>query len=488
MIKFAIRQKENNMKNRFRFSLLTTEETNMVYNASLEVLEKTGLVFPHESALKLFNDEGAYVDFKKSIVRFPPELVKTALRKVSSGFSLYDSEMKKRLNIDFSESHFCSSYYDLWILNYNTYERRRSKLKDVENLVRISDALENIEIVGEQVLPQDIPIPLMQIKAAETVFRNTSKPSILNLLNLEDAKYIIKMAEAITGDEESFIKKPIMGALVCTNSPLKYDKNAIDVIYETTHHGVPIAINPCPIAGATSPATLAGMLTQAIAEALAGIVLIKLLNKDAPVFICTTPFILGPKGNLIMGAPENYLVQWGFAQIAFNFGIPNSFSSTLTDSKIPTIQLGYEKSMGLMLAIMSGSCIISVPAILDEGATTAYEQLVIESEMVNVARRILEGIDCSFENLAVNLINQVGHEGKFLFNPQTAKHFRSEIWLPRILFKGTWEEVEKRTIIDNAKKKLDEILNGPMHKLSATTSRSLDEIVHEAKKNLLNSK
>jgi trimethylamine--corrinoid protein Co-methyltransferase len=442
------------------FRLLTDDQVGKIYSAALDVLSQTGVKFADGDILDSLARQGARVDREQGRAHFPRSLVEEAIGKVKPAFSLYSRDPKRHLRIGRPEVHFCNSTYDVWVLDYRTGRREASTLAHVEKFVRLNDALENIDIIGAQVVPQDVPLPLQQIKVAETLLKNTTKPFVMNFLNGEEFDTVFEMVAAVAGGEDRLRERPIMVTLLCPDSPLRYEAPVTDVIRRAVRRGIPVGIGPCPILGASSPITLAGALTQALAEALAGVVFVKSVNEDCPVYLGTTPFVMAPQGNLLMAAPESYLISMAYAQMCIRLGIPNSFSCTHSDSKIPTLQTGYEKAMGLMMAVFSGSPLIQVPAILDDGATTSLEQLVIEAEMAGAARRILRRFAVSDETLALDVIAECALSGGFPAHDHTVAHLRSEFWSPSILFRGTREQAEdgKKTLVENAVRKVEDIL------------------------------
>lgn len=444
----------------FGLQLLSPEQVNTIYEAALSVLERTGVRFGDQEILDLFAATGAKVDLERSRVHVPPSLVAATLTKVSSTFTLHSRDSKRCLPIGKPEVRFSNSTYDMWVLDYETGQRHKSTLEHVEKFVRLNDALDDIDIVGAQVVAQDVPLAMQQIKAAEMLLKNTTKPFVMNLLNAEEGRTVMEMVAAVAGSQSDLRERPFVVVLMCPDSPLKYETPVTEVLRLAIEHGLPVGVGPCPILGASSPITLAGTLTQTLAEALAGVALAKLLSEETPVYVGTTPFMMAPQGNLVMAAPECYLISLGYAQVCQHLGIPNSFSCTHTDSKTPTMQTGYEKAVGLTVAVLSGSPVIQVPAILDDGATTSFEQLVIEAEMAGAAKRLLKGLSVSEETLAVEVIHECAMSGSFLAHDHTVAHLRSELWSPAVLFRGVWEQLqtERRTLVDNAIGRVTDLL------------------------------
>jgi trimethylamine--corrinoid protein Co-methyltransferase len=68
--------------------ILTEEQIELIHKNTLDVLQKTGVRFESERALKLFKENGCEIDPEKNHVKFPPGLVEESLRMCPSSFQL----------------------------------------------------------------------------------------------------------------------------------------------------------------------------------------------------------------------------------------------------------------------------------------------------------------------------------------------------------------------------------------------------------------
>jgi trimethylamine--corrinoid protein Co-methyltransferase len=117
-------------------------------------------------------------------------------------------------------------------------------------------------------------------------------------------------------------------------------------------------------------------------------------------------------------------------QLANHIRVPNYNSSGLTDSKIPDAQAGWEKAATTLLAAMGGSNFVHHAAgMLESMLTVAYEQYVIDDEIIGMCGKVLEGIEVDPEHLALDVIEAVGPGGNFMLADHTVDHLRSEYYL-----------------------------------------------------------
>ena len=62
--------------------LLTSDELRRIHEASLSILEHTGMVVDHAEARDILAGAGARVDAGRNVVYFPPELIEEKIRLI----------------------------------------------------------------------------------------------------------------------------------------------------------------------------------------------------------------------------------------------------------------------------------------------------------------------------------------------------------------------------------------------------------------------
>lgn len=80
-----------------------------------------------------------------------------------------------------------------------------------------------------------------------------------------------------------------------------------------------------------------------------------------------------------------------------------------------------------MLPALSGASLLYGMGMIDSGIAMSYEQLVVDSEIVHMVRRILKGMAVNEETLAKEVIKAVGPVGNFLGQKHTRTHMRAEL-------------------------------------------------------------
>jgi trimethylamine--corrinoid protein Co-methyltransferase len=174
--------------------------------------------------------------------------------------------------------------------------------------------------------------------------------------------------------------------------------------------------------------TMAGTLAQLHAEQLAGIAICQLTNPGAPILYGGIPGMANLRDLAYLGgAVEFGMMNAAIHQLAHHIKVPNYNSSGLTDSKLPDAQAGWEKALTTILAAMGGSNFVHHAAgMMESMLTVAYEQYVIDDEIIGMCCKVLKGIQVDDAHLALEAIEEVGPVGTFITSPHTMIHMRSE--------------------------------------------------------------
>lgn len=244
------------------------------------------------------------------------------------------------------------------------------------------------------------------------------------------------------------------------------------------------------MAGATGPATLTGLLTQQNAEVLSGIVISQLVNLGTPVMYGNVSSIMDIKTGIIaLGAIEAGLINLAWAQMSRYYGIPCRGTAGNTDSKISDVQSGYEKALGLLLVALGGTdFVFDAAGSVNSSLAFSYEQMVIDSEILGMVLRAIEGIEVSKGTLAVDLIGEAGPGGHYLSKKHTLEWFRKEHFIPKISDRNPrekWENAGSKDLRVVARERVKDILDSHQpESLDDDVREELEKIVKEVQKKI----
>lgn len=454
-----------------QLKILSRDQIRDVHYATLDVLQHTGVVVHSGEALKVLDGAGADVDYKKERAWIPPHLVEEAIRKTPHGFKLCGRNPKKYCKFEGNRVYFCVAGGPPYVLDLNG-KRRRATVKDFENFVKLTDALENIDMAGAGIhgMVEENGLPEAVQRAHEFLrtLRNTDKPcGLLQAGRGKDqAMDSIKLACVVMGDLKKLRRNPMTRCHVNPVSPLTLPKELTESAIVYARHGLPIHFGSEVLASATGPATLAGTLVQQNAENLSGVVVAQFAANPQhrpPILYGCISGILDPRTAVpALGSPEAGLINAASAQMAKYYGMASRGIGGYTESKIPDAQAGYESMMTMLMAALAGTNFIYASGALEPGVLSiSYEKYVLDNEMIGIVRRILNGICVTDETLAVNIINEVGPGGHYLAQKHTIKFMTKEQYFPTIFDRKRyerWVQSDSKDIREAARNRARKIL------------------------------
>ena len=467
--------------------VLSREEVLQIHEAALEVLKDPGIKVEHEEALDILNRAGAEIDQAKQIAHIPLHLVEYALNQAPRFMTLCGRDPKYDLKSGVGKVHFASGHGATFVSDFDTGERRPATKRDLEDNVRIHDALENTHLIFPEIYPQDVPARALDRHISQALLNNTEKPVTATAYTGSGARDLLRMGTAIAGSEEALRRRPMFTVSLGIVSPLLFERDRMDVLLEICRFGHPFQVYNIPSAGGTSPATLAGTLTIAIAELLAGLLLTQLVKPGVPVRLLAYPSIIDQRyGCFTFACPEKALMAVAMAQMFRYYGVPHGIHGATTRSNVLDAQAGYEVGILDMFAALSGSEVIieTTSSALEDTVLSVYEQAVIGNEICDMVYRILRGIEVNPDTLAVNVIREVGPGGQFQTHRHTLEYHKIENWdakLSNRMARDEWVESGAMDIQAKAREEVKRILATHHPKpLDADVQKKLQQIVEEA--------
>jgi trimethylamine--corrinoid protein Co-methyltransferase len=445
-----------------RLELFTRTQLQDIHNATLELLQRTGVVFKHPEALQVFEGAGAFVDKKKQKVFIPGHLVKEAIGRAPSRFTWYARNPGKSIRFEDDRIHFGPVCTPAFVYDLETRQRRYATLKDFQNIVKLMDYLKRVDDGYGVVHIRDVPDGAAHAYAILTQARNTDKCIRGRARGTTVANDCIKMASMISGEHE-LARKPMVLCMINPTSPLQWDTPMIEGMMEYARAKQIVAPSPEIMAGATGPATLAGLMAQHNAEVLSMITLIQLINPGTPVLYGTVSTVMDMRTTMTMlGSPELGITHVGFAQLAKSYSLPCRGAAGNADSKALDIQAGYETALNLLLATCAGFNFITYAlGGIDFSLSVCYEKILTDHELLGMVERVAKGAQVSDETLALDVIDRVGQGGHFLAQKHTREHIRDEHFMPELFdtqsYEG-WVKAGSRDIGQTAREEVKRIL------------------------------
>lgn len=455
-----------------QYKPLTDAQVKTIHEASLTILARTGLQIEGADALQLFTEAGA--DVRGNRVRVPRSLVEDAVDNAPSRVILAGREPQNDLILEGARVYIGTGGAALQVLELETGKTRKAVLQDVADMARIVDALDNVHFYLIPIYPTDLSKETVEINKYYAALANTTKHVQGGVYTISGIRDVIEMSEGVMGGAEALRERPIVSFITSWMvSPLKFATDVTTLLIEICRQQLPVVLSAAPMAGSTAPVTLAGMLAQLNAEQLAGLVLTQLVQPGCPVLIGPIPATTDMRtAKYLGGSVELGLCNAAITQLAHFYQVPIYNSAGMTEAKIPDIQAGIEKTQSVIQVALAGANFIHHAAgMLEDMSTIAYEQLVIDNDLLGMAMRAVRGIEIDDDTLALDVIDRVGPGGHYLTDEHTLRYMRTEHYYPSAIFdrqdREKWEqsgsmdawsrakEAARRILADHKPKPLD---------------------------------
>ena len=417
-----------------RLEILTPEEIERIHAASTEILAKTGVCFKSNKALELFAAAGALVDYDQKRVRIPESLLEHSLQTTTGHFRLWNRGRDRLIDLQDGQIRGHNVGGCVRIFDFQKGETRDATRNDLEQMTTLIDALENIHVARPVVYPKDFPVTMWDIYTAATMLQFTEKPYGVTAYSLENLAYVLELTSVIAGSLADLIAKPFIWGSVCPDSPLSYSEGTTNILIRYAEIGLPVAIAPCPISGASSPVTLAGTLVQLNAEFLAGLALVQMIRPGLDMKYTARPMPMNMRtGNATFGSVEMGMMSAALVQLAKRYKVCSDSYGLGTRSKGLDEQSAYEKALNGILVALAGADLVAAAGLLEDALTSSVEQLVIDNEMLGMIFRAARGIEFNSDTLAVDTIMKVGPSGNFLGDLHTRTYMRKEYFQHKLI-------------------------------------------------------
>jgi len=411
-----------------KINVLTNEYKTKILNEAKSILENQGVFIENQEAVDLFKKEG----LKQSNSRFyiPADIIESCLKSVPDEIKLYDREGESYLTLSGDQVHYDPGSAAILILDENTGKIRNAKSDDFIRFSKIVEHLKYIDVQSTALIYQDVPKHAQDWHRLFLALANCHKPIVTGTFRKESFSIMREILLTCRLSEQELEKKPLAIFDACPSPPLKWSDLTTQSVIDAAKSMIPSEFVSMPLAGASAPITLIGSITQHCAESLAGVVIGQLARKGAPLIWGGSPAILDMKaGTTPMGAIETMLINLGNIEMGKFLKMPTHAYMSLSDSKVPDSQAGFEAGMGALLSGIAGINMISGPGMLDFESTQSIEKLIIDNEIIGMVKRFLKGVHDYGSPFASDILKDYDNKQELLSHPTTLKLFRKELFI-----------------------------------------------------------
>jgi len=401
-------------------------------NADL-LLQEIGMEFHDDpEILGIFRAAGADVDGVR--VRFEPGMCRQIVRKSAPRqFRQHARNPANTVAIGGDNTVLCPSWGPPFVNDLDA-GRRYATLEDFRNLVKLHHSIPYLHHSGGVVCePVDLPANKRHLDMLYTHIRYSDRPFMGAFIGAERATDAIEMARIVFGAD--FVRdQPVLYCVSNTNAPLVLDANMSGSLKTYARANQPVACTPWTLAGAMSPCTVAGTLAQVLAEALACLALVQLINPGAPCLMGSFASTMSMQsGAPTFGTPEAAKMVLASGQLARRLGVPLHTVGTVSASKLPDAQAEQEGTWNLLMALFAGANVVNhATGWLEGGLVTSFEKTVIDADLCGKVASLFDGIDLSANAQALAAIREVGPGAHFLGSQHTRENFLTAFYRPTL--------------------------------------------------------
>ena len=417
------------------------------------LLEEVGIDFLDDpEALTMWSEAGAHV--RGSRVHFPKGLCRSLIQEnAPSEFIQYARNSDRSVIIGGKRTVLVPAYGSPFVHDLDQ-GRRYATIEDFKNFVKLAYMAPGLHHSGGTICePVDLPVNKRHFDMTYSHLKYSDKPLMGSVTSSERAKDTVDMVKLVFG--EKFVDQNcVLISLINVNSPMTYDATMLGSLKVYARNNQATVVSPFILAGAMSPVTAAGTVTQILAEALAGIAFTQLCRPGAPVVFGTFAAAVSmASGAPTFGTPEPSQIVFVAAALARRLGVPFRSGGGLCGSKLPDAQAAYEAANTLQTSAIAGvNFMLHTAGWLEGGLTMGYEKFVMDCDQASMLSLLLGGMDMSENAQALDAVREVGPGKHYLGCSHTLKNFETAFYRSTVADNNSFEQWQADGGLDTAQR------------------------------------
>lgn len=423
------------------YDILSEEGLELIEHNADALLQEIGVEFKDDpEILDIMRQAGA--DVKGDRVRYEPGQCRSIVKaSAPREFQQHARNSENTVTLGGSNTVLAPGWGPPFVHDLDN-GRRYGTLEEFQNLIKICHMLPEYHHAGGVICePVDLPANKRHLDMLASHFRYSDRAVFGALIGAERAQDSVNMAKIVFGDE--FVSNNVcLYSVANSNAPLVWDSAMTGALKTYARNNQAVAVTPWTLAGAMSPTTAAGTLAQVLAEALAGLALVQLVNPGAPcLFGSFASTISMQSGAPTFGSPESAHLVLTAGQLARRLGVPFHTVGALTASKIPDGQAMEEGTWGLMMSVLAGANFINhAGGWLEGGLVHGFEKAVMDADICGKIAAFAQGLDLSEKAQALDAIREVGPGSHFLNSTHTHATFETAFYHPQNADVNSYEQ------------------------------------------------
>jgi trimethylamine--corrinoid protein Co-methyltransferase len=425
------------------FEVLNEEALQIIEHNAETVLEEIGVNFVNNpGALDRWRASGA--DIRGERVRIPRGLARQLCATAPGSYVQHARNPERTVTVG-GNSLVLAPVYGPPFVRDAFGGRRYAKMEDFNKFVKLAYMSKWLHHSGGTVCePTDLPVNKRHLDMLHAHMTLSDKPYMGSVTEPSRAQDSVDMSAILFGQD--FVQQnTVMTSLININSPMTFDDVMMGALEVYASNNQACIISPFIVGGAMAPVSVAGTLTQVLAETLAGIAYSQLVRPGAPVIMgAFVTSIDMNSGAPTFGTPEAAHITYGAGQLARRLGLPYRSAGSFCGSKLPDAQAAYETSNSLNMGLLAGvNFMLHACGWLEGGLVSSFEKFVMDADQLGTLHHLARGVEMDENAQALDAIREVGPGGHYLGCAHTQANFKSAFWKSDLLdYKPfeTWED------------------------------------------------
>ncbi|MCP3868386.1 MAG: trimethylamine methyltransferase family protein [Gammaproteobacteria bacterium] len=440
------------------YEVLDEEGLSLIERNADTILQEIGIEFRDDAeALQVWKDAGASIEGER--VRFDRGMCRSIVQATAPReYTQHARNPARNLRIGGKNTAFAPAYGSPFVFDLDK-GRRYATIEDFKNFVKLAYSSPSLHLSGGTICePVNLPVNKRHFDMIYTHMKYSDKCFMGSVTAPERAEDTVEMARILFGDgfteKETGKPKTVVTSLINANSPMTFDNTMLGAAKVYARNNQACIITPFILAGAMSPVTVAGTAAQSLAEALAGMAFVQLVNPGAPVIMGSfASSISMQSGAPTFGTPEPALVLYIMASLARRLGVPFRSGGALCAAKTPDAQAASESANTLIPTGLAGvNLVLHTAGWLEGGLAMGYEKFIMDTDQASMMEVMLRGVDLSDNGQAMEAIREVGPGSHFLGCAHTQANFRTAFYRSPIADNNSFEQWESEGSKDQAQR------------------------------------
>ena len=444
---------------------LTESQIDQIYATAIRMLAELGMGEAPPALVEQAVKSGATINDLGRLC-FSQAMVEDIIAGACRSFTFHGRDDRHSFEVGGDRVYFGTGGAAVQTLDLDSRIYRPSTLQDLADFTRLVDSLPNISWFTRCCVATDVPeIIDLDINTAYCLMQYTQKPVGTSITLGEHVDPIVDLFDMVAGGEGKFAEKPFCKVHISPIiSPMRYGEDAFEVAMASIRRGMPINAIIAAMSGATSPATIDGMLAASFAETLAALVMVNVFAPGYPMIFSNWPFVIDLRtGAFSGGGGEIAILNAAAAQLANHIGVPSGVASSMSDAKAVDAQMGMEKALSSLACGLSGANMVyESSGMMASLLGASFEAFVLDNDMLSHVYRMIRGIEVTEDTLAFETMkNVITGEGHFIGETQTMQAMERDYYYPKFgdrLEPTAWAEAGATDAWSRANAEVREVL------------------------------